>query len=244
MAWITGRHGIESALNRGASGRLFIVRDPRNNDFAETARKKGIPVVWTEHRDLRTRCGSTKVRGAAFQQEAPQSRREENDTSLGSFLSANRNLSHSLVLILDHVTDPHNLGAILRSADMFKVDLVVIPERRSVTVTDTVSRTSAGASAYVPIAVERNLARSVELLKDAGYWVFAADMDGLSSYDVSFTEKTTLIVGSEGKGLSSLLRKKCDKLIGIRTGGHLDSLNVSVSAALLLYEYRRNFTIG
>jgi len=242
MPWITGRHGIVSALDRKNRGKLYLVRDSRNEDLAERAKRTGIPVVWTSHREIRNLCGSSRVRGAAFLLDEASARSEGIQKNLSAFLEETKENERSLVLVLDHVKDPHNLGAIMRSADMFRADLLILPERRSVQVSDTVARTSAGAVSYVPVAVESNLSRAIDALKDGGYWIYAADMSGTSSYRNDFAEKTALIVGSEGKGVSSLIKKKSDLLVGIPTEGHLDSLNVSVSTAILLYEYRRRFS--
>lgn len=148
----------------------------------------------------------------------------------------------ALVLILDSITDPHNVGAILRSCDQFGVDVVVMPERRSLKEpleNEVVGRASAGASAWVPVAVVPNLVRAAEQLKGAGFWVYGAVSGGSSAAGVQFPEKTALIMGSEGAGISRLLEERCDAVVSIPTCGRLDSLNVSVAAGVLLYEVRR-----
>ncbi len=151
------------------------------------------------------------------------------------------------VLILDSVTDPHNVGAVIRSMDQFGADLLILPDHRSagdVFTSEIVARTSAGASAYVPLASVTNLVRSVQLLKDAGFWIFGADAGGQSLQNVQFPEKTCLVMGSEGSGISHLLEDSCDNLISIPTCGKIDSLNVSVAAGVLLYErYRQSLTL-
>lgn len=146
------------------------------------------------------------------------------------------------VLVLDSITDPHNVGAILRSCDQFGAALVVLTETRSihdVTKNETVARASAGASGWVPVAVVKNLARAVEQLKRAGFWVYAADADGDSLPKVNFAKKSVLIMGSEGSGISKLLTSQADAIVSIPTCGKLDSLNVSVAAGVLLYELSR-----
>lgn len=143
------------------------------------------------------------------------------------------------VLVLDSITDPHNVGAILRSCDQFGVSLVVLTETRSirdVTRNETVSRASAGASAWVKVAVVKNLARAVEQLKRANFWVYAADADGENCTKFNFAERAVLIMGSEGSGISKLLSQQSDAIVSIPTCGKLDSLNVSVAAGVLLYE--------
>jgi len=146
------------------------------------------------------------------------------------------------VLVLDSVTDPHNVGAVLRSCDQFGISLVVMPERRGahdISENDVIARTSAGASAWVPVAIVKNLVRSVQQLKDAGFWIYGADAGGTSVQDLHFAQKTALIMGSEGNGIGRLLGEQCDTVVSIPTCGKIDSLNVSVAAGVLLYEIYR-----
>jgi len=145
----------------------------------------------------------------------------------------------SLVLVLDEITDPQNLGAILRSADQFAVSLVIIPERRSAQANSTVVKVSSGAAQYVPMAVVTNLNREIENLKGNGFWVYGADMAGKETYKTVFPKRTVLVMGSEGKGMRDLTKTLCDGIVSIPTSGHIDSLNVSVAAGILLYEVRR-----
>ena len=144
--------------------------------------------------------------------------------------------------MLDGVTDPHNIGAILRSCDQFGIDVLVVPERRSASPlqdSQTIARTSAGASAWVPTATVTNLVRTVEQLKEAGFWIFGADANGTPAPETQFPGRTCLIMGSEGSGISRLLARSCDTIVSIPTCGKIDSLNVSVAAGVLLYERYR-----
>lgn len=150
-----------------------------------------------------------------------------------------RGKTGALVLVLDSITDPHNVGAIVRSADQFGVDLVILPEHRGATDFEVIARTSAGASSWVPIVLVSNLVRAVETLKTAGFWVYGADAGGTPAPDVRIADKAALVMGSEGSGIARLLREKCDEIVSIPTSGRLDSLNVSVAAGVLLYEIRR-----
>ena len=143
------------------------------------------------------------------------------------------------VVILDSITDPHNVGAILRSCDQFGASLVVIPEHNSasdIAGNEVIGRTSAGASAWVPVAIVNNLVRAAEQLKQAGFWVYGADAGGQNCRTIDFPAKSVLIMGSEGTGMSQLLEKQCDTIVSIPTCGKIDSLNVSVAAGVLLYE--------
>lgn len=146
------------------------------------------------------------------------------------------------VIMLDSVTDPHNVGAILRSCDQFGASLAILPERRGVkdaTSNEVVARSSAGASAWVPVAAVPNLSRAIQVLKDAGFWVYGADAGGTSVTQAEFPPRTAIVMGSEGSGISRLLRESCDALLSIPTCGRLDSLNVSVAAGIMLHEVRR-----
>ena len=147
--------------------------------------------------------------------------------------------SRTIVVILDSITDPHNVGAIIRSCDQFGAALVIIPEHKSasdIAGNEVIGRTSAGASAYVPVAIVNNLVRTAEQLKQAGFWIYGADAGGDNCRKIDFAQKSALIMGSEGTGISQLLEKQCDTIVSIPTCGKIDSLNVSVAAGVLLYE--------
>lgn len=147
---------------------------------------------------------------------------------------------YSLVIVLDGVEDPHNLGAILRTADAAGADGVVIPERRAVGVTGTVAKASAGASEHLPIAKVTNVARTLEELKAKGLWIVGLDERGKQSYDsVDYKIDCALVFGAEGKGLHDLVARKCDFLVSIPMLGKVPSLNVSVAAGVVLYEVVR-----
>ncbi len=162
------------------------------------------------------------------------------ETTVNEFCEKLDENEGALVLILDGITDPHNLGAILRSADQFGVNLVLIPERRAVQANETVVKVSSGAAQYVPVSVVTNLTREIDKLKEYGFWIYGADMAGNSSYGEKFAKRTAIVMGSEGDGISNLVRKKCDYITSIPMQGHIDSLNVSVATGILLYEFRRS----
>lgn len=143
------------------------------------------------------------------------------------------------ILILDGITDPQNFGAILRVADGFGVDLVVIPEHESVGLTPAAVKASAGASEWVDVAEVTNLARSIDQLKENGYWVYAATADGEPANRIDFTGKVALVMGSEGKGVRKNVLEHCDRTVSIPMFGHVDSFNVASAAAVLCYEVVR-----
>jgi 23S rRNA (guanosine2251-2'-O)-methyltransferase len=147
----------------------------------------------------------------------------------------------SLVLVLDHIEDPQNLGAILRSADVFAADLVITPRKRSAPLTDAAVKASAGAAAYAPLALVPNLAEALRKLKKAGYWLYAADMGGASLPEADIAARCAFVLGNEGSGVSRLVKDECDLALSIPMAGHVDSLNVSAAAAVLAYDYRRRY---
>ena len=148
---------------------------------------------------------------------------------------------NAVVIVLDSVTDPHNVGAILRSCDQFGANLMVLPDHRSADIkgNEIIARTSAGASSWVDVAKVPNLVRAVQILKSAGFWVYGADAGGTTLSEIKFPKKTCIIMGSEGRGIARLLQEQCDEIISIPTCGKIDSLNVSVAAGVLLYELYR-----
>ena len=176
-------------------------------------------------------------RGIILIDERPQEQAPK--LSADALLAALASREKAFVVVLDSITDPHNTGAIIRSADQFAVDAVVLPERRSAGDFQTVSKISAGAAAWVPLLYTANLVRTVEKLKRNGFWVFGADAQGEPLPHTKFPDKTLLIMGSEGSGISRLLKASCDSFTAIPTSGKLDSLNVSVAAGILMYEVRR-----
>ena len=147
---------------------------------------------------------------------------------------------YSFVIVLDGVEDPHNLGALLRTADAAGADGVVIPERRAAAVTGTVTKASAGASEHLPIAKVTNIARTVEELKERNIWTVGLDERGPQTYDaLDYNMDCALVLGAEGKGLHDLVKKKCDFLVSIPMLGKVSSLNVSVAGAVVMYEIVR-----
>ena len=140
-----------------------------------------------------------------------------------------------LLVILDGVTDPHNLGAIIRSAECAGAHGVIIPERRAVGLTPSAVKASAGAVEYLPVAKEVNLTRTIERLKKEGVWIYGAAMNGEDYRKVNFSGAAAIVIGSEGEGMSRLVAESCDKIVSLPMKGHIDSLNASVAAGILLY---------
>lgn len=143
------------------------------------------------------------------------------------------------IFILDEIEDPHNLGAIIRTANLCGAHGVIIPKRRAVGLTATVAKTSAGAVNYTPVAKVTNIAKTIEELKKEGMWFVCADMDGQTMYDLNLTGPIGLVIGNEGAGVSRLVKEKCDFTASIPMKGDIDSLNASVAAGVLAYEIVR-----
>lgn len=142
----------------------------------------------------------------------------------------------NLVVVLDHLSDPHNFGAIIRTCECIGVDSIIIPKDRSVLVNDTVYKTSVGAINNVKIIMVANLANTLNKLKDDGYFIYVADMDGEDYKKINYAPKKVLVIGSEGEGVSSIVRKNSDVIVSLPMKGKINSLNASVSAGVLLYE--------
>ncbi|MDE7022783.1 MAG: 23S rRNA (guanosine(2251)-2'-O)-methyltransferase RlmB, partial [Ligilactobacillus sp.] len=152
------------------------------------------------------------------------------------FAKAQPKAEHPFIISIDGNDDPHNLGSIMRTADAAGVHGIIIPKRRAVQLTSTVAKTSTGAIEYVPVCRVTNLVQTVEELKKRGVWVFGTDMHGTDFRKWSAKGPTALVIGNEGKGIAPLLKKNCDEMLTIPMVGHVQSLNASVAASLLIYQ--------
>jgi 23S rRNA (guanosine2251-2'-O)-methyltransferase len=245
MIYLTGFHAIEEYIKSGrAAGPLMVAKaGPRARELAALARARKIRVDRVGTHDLDRL--SPDHRGIALAAAGEEAAEKGAELSLEEFIAAldggegRRPVKDALVLILDEITDPHNYGAILRSCDQFGVDLVISRNRRNAKHAAVIAQTSAGAASWVPGAEAANLPRAVQDLKDAGFWVYGADMDGDALYTKDLRGRVALVLGGEGDGISRLLREKCDAMIAIPSKGKIDSLNVSVAAGVLLYEVIR-----
>ena len=221
---------------------LYAKHGPRVKKILAQAEKLSLPIERRTDAELDKLTASLPEylqnhRGIILIDERPQEQAPK--LSADALLASLATREKAFVVVLDSITDPHNTGAIIRSADQFAVDAVVLPERRSAGDFQTVSKISAGAAAWVPLLYTANLVRTVEEFKRNGFWVFGADAQGDPLPHTKFPDKTVLIMGSEGSGISRLLKVSCDSFTAIPTSGKLDSLNVSVAAGILMYEVRR-----
>jgi 23S rRNA (guanosine2251-2'-O)-methyltransferase len=238
MHYIYGINSVTEALK--ARGRAFEWvgmakerHDLRLQRLIEDCRKVGIPVRFLQRTELDRMAGNASHQGVV----AVTSAKQYND--LEDVIAAKRG-KYSLIVVLDGVEDPHNLGAILRTADAAGVNGLVIPERRAAAVTGTVTKASAGASEHLPIAKVTNIARSIEDLKEKNIWTVGLDERAAQTYDaLHYDMDCALVLGGEGKGLHDLVKRKCDFVVSIPMLGKVPSLNVSVAAAVVLYEIVR-----
>jgi 23S rRNA (guanosine2251-2'-O)-methyltransferase len=243
MHYIYGINSVTEALKARARAFEWIGMAKERHDIRlqriiEESRKLGIQVRFVQRTELDRMAGNAAHQGVV----AVTSAKQYND--LNDVIEAKRG-EYSLIIVLDGVEDPHNLGAILRTADAAGADGVVIPERRAASVTGTVTKTSAGASEHLPIAKVTNIARSIEELKDRNIWTVGLDEHGKQTYDaLDYKMDCALVLGAEGKGLHDLVKKKCDFLVSIPMLGKVPSLNVSVAAGVVLYEVVRQRRAG
>jgi 23S rRNA (guanosine2251-2'-O)-methyltransferase len=238
MHVIYGINSVTEALkDRGRAfewvGMAKERHDIRLQRLIEDCRKTGIPVRFLQRTELDRMAGNAAHQGVV----AVTSAKQYND--LEDVIAAKRG-KYSLLVVLDGVEDPHNLGAILRTADAAGANGIVIPERRAAAVTGTVTKASAGASEHLPIAKVTNIARTVEELKENNIWTVGLDERATQTYDaLHYDMDCALVLGGEGKGLHDLVKRKCDFLVSIPMLGKVPSLNVSVASAIVLYEIVR-----
>jgi len=237
---VFGAHAVFEALRAGRATRVSLVArgsgapaaNKRTADLVAEARRAGVPVD-TISEDQASKLSSGRPhQGVIAEVGIPQ------EWGPADLVGAAR--SPALVVVLDGIEDPHNLGAILRTADAAGVDGVVRQARRAAPLDGAVAKTSAGAVAHLRIATVVNVTRALEELKEAGIWTVGLAADGEAAYDtLDLTVPTAIVVGAEGTGLRRLVRESCDHVAAIPMAGHVGSLNVSVATAIVLFEALR-----
>jgi 23S rRNA (guanosine2251-2'-O)-methyltransferase len=241
---LVGIHSIEAALNYDAGNivELYVEsgqQNPRVKELAERARDMGIKPHARDRIALDRMTGGARHQGIAATYKAPPPRSESELPALVEAAGQD-----ALFLILDGVTDPHNLGACLRSAEAAGVTAVIVPKDKAVGITPTVRRASAGAADRVPFFAATNLSRTLRVLKDAGVWLTGFAGDGTQSlYASDFKGAVAIIIGSEGEGMRRLTREACDFVARIPMRGSVESLNVSVATGVVLFEVLRQRTV-
>ena len=240
---IFGIHAVSEALKSGTRSFDYVGvsrerHDQRMQRIIDNSRASGVQVRFLPREEL-DRIANTHTHQGVV---AITSSKQYADVDT---LLEQRKGEYSFLLVLDGIEDPHNLGALIRTADGAGVDGVVIPERRAVGLTGTAVKASAGASEHLAIARVTNISRTLDEMKERNVWTVGLDERGTQSYaDLDYNMHCAIVLGAEGKGLHDLVRKRCDFLVSIPMAGHVPSLNVSVAGAVVMYEVARQRRVG
>ena len=236
---VIGKNSVTETLKAGRSiNKIFVENGSNNQKIIELAKNAGIVIEFVERSKLDKICGGERHQGIIAQVAAIQYSTIEEILEIAAL----KNESPFIVL-LDELEDPHNFGAILRTADAAGVHGVIIPKRRSVSLNSTVAKTSAGAIEYVKVAQVTNVAQTLKNLRETGLKIVGGDMEGENIFGADLSGGIVLVIGNEGKGIRRLTRENCDLLVKIPMRGKINSLNASVAGAVLMYEIfkQRNF---
>ena len=236
---IEGKNPVYEAIKSGRIIHKILISRNKQKDGAliriiRSAHSIKCPCQYVEEVNL-DKESITKNHQGIIAYAAPQKL-----TTLKELLSKTKTNEKSLLIILDELEDPHNLGAIIRSAEALGADAIIHPKRRSVKITGTVIKTAQGAQEYIPVLQINNIISVLNEIKKYSYWVYGLDEDAKDNLNkIEFSSKSVLVIGGEGKGLSRLVKENCDFLIKIPMFGKIPSLNASVAAAITIYEYSR-----
>lgn len=232
---IAGRNPVMEAIRSGRSiESILVAKGERSGSVVAIiakAKQKNIPVKDVDSKKL-----DFLAKGVNYQGIVAQCAVKEYSTLEDIFALAEERGESPFIIVLDKIEDPHNLGAIIRTAECAGAHGVIIPERRSAGLSYTVEKTSAGALEYMPVVRVKNISAVLQKLKDKGIWVYGADMDGEHYKKVNFDGAVALVIGNEGKGISPLVAKDCDVIVSLPMKGKINSLNASVAAGILMYE--------
>lgn len=228
---LEGKNPVREIISSGASlDKLYVLDKTSDNEirqWVKIAKDKKAKIEWVDRKTL------DRISETGHHQGVIAITSDFQYTDLDDVLKNDGDL---LLVLLDGLQDPHNLGSVIRVAECAGANAVIIPNRNSVSVNETVVRVSAGASAHVPICRVGNLNATIQKLKEQKVWVFGADMNGQEMYSANLRGNVAIVVGAEGKGLSQLTAKLCDQIVSIPMLGKVNSLNASVSAGILLFE--------
>lgn len=235
---ICGRNPVLEAVRSGREiDRLLVAHGVSGGSVTAIiakCRAKGILIKEVSPQKLDYYCGGANHQGVAVMFAA-----QEYATVEDIFASAEERNEKPFIIICDEIEDPHNLGAIVRTAEACGVHGIIIPKRRSASLNATVAKAASGALEYMPVARVTNIASTIDELKRRGVWVFGADMDGEDYTETDFDVPCAIVIGNEGSGIGALTAKKCDKIISLPMCGKINSLNASVAAGVLMYEVVR-----
>lgn len=234
---IYGKNPVIEAINAKKAIRVFIVSNFSDQKILSLIKNNKVAVSTVSPNEMDKMSNGGVHQGIAAELKPYQT------VSLEEIIIKAKKKDKKIIVMLDGIEDPHNLGAILRSADVFEASGIILPKHNSVGLNATVAKTSAGAINYVPVAIVNNLNQAIKTLKDEGYWIVATDGSATISYSsIKYDFPVVVVIGSEGKGVSSLVLKNSDYIVKIPQFGHVNSLNASVAAGILLAEvHKSNF---
>ncbi len=227
---VSGRNNVKEILknfkkNNGIK-KAILQKNFNENDISSLIKKRNIPVEYYEKTKMDA-IAKNNHQGVIL---------ETGDYNYCSIDDIIGNKESCKIVILDHLEDPHNLGAIVRTVEASGVDGIILPLNRSVSVNETVMKTSVGTLFDVKICQVTNLSNTIKYLKKKGFWIYGADMDGEDFHSVTFSDKSCLVIGNEGNGLARLVQESCDYIVSIPMYGKVNSLNASVATGILIYE--------
>ena len=232
--FVYGKNVVAQLLDDGRKiHEVWLMQGFRDQKLVRRVQEARIPVKWVNRAQLDAKVKTNRHQGVAACIDAYRT------YSVDEILEAIPEGKNGLIIMLDELEDPHNLGAILRTAETAGVHGVVIPKRRSAGLTSAVYKASAGAVEYVPVARVSNITDALREMKKRGVWVYGLDMDGETWCSVDMKGAAAVVVGSEGRGISRLVKEQCDFIVSLPMRGHITSLNASVACGIVLYEAAR-----
>ena len=227
---VSGRNNVKEILKNFEKNfglkKVYLQNNFNENDILSLIKKRNLPINYLEKSKMDA-LAKNNHQGVIL---------ETGDYNYVDIKDIIGNKDNCKIVILDHLEDPHNLGAIVRTVEASGIDGIILPINRSVSVNDTVMKTSVGALYNTKICQVTNLNSTIKYLKKEGFWIYGADMNGDNFHDVTFSNKSCLIIGNEGKGLQRIIREDCDYIVSIPMNGKVNSLNASVAAGILIYE--------
>ena len=231
---VYGKNPVIEGINAKKVLKVFLVTNFNDQKILNLIKENKINCVTVPPSEMEKMSEGGVHQGVAAELKPYQT------VSLEEIIFKAKKKEKKIIVMLDNINDPHNLGAILRSADVFEASGVILPKHNSVSLNATVAKTSAGSINYVPVAVVNNLNQAIKTLKDEGYWVVSTDGSATISYSsIKYDFPVVVVIGSEGKGVSSLVLKNSDYIVKIPQFGHVNSLNASVAAGILLAEVHK-----
>ena len=231
---VYGKNPVIEAIRARKALKVFIVNSFNDQKIISLLKENNLTAAFVSPNEMEKMCAGGVHQGIAAELKPYQT------VSLEEIIIKAKKKEKKIIVMLDGIEDPHNLGAILRSADVFETSGIVLPKHNSVSLNATVAKTSAGAINYVPVAVVNNLNQAIKTLKEEGYWIVSTDGSATISYSsIKYDFPVVVVIGSEGKGVSSLVLKNSDYIVKIPQFGHVNSLNASVAAGILLAEVHK-----